>query len=505
MAKTRKALIILISIISIVLFLTIFRFIPNLYLNAGKTDYLIKNYPSAYKNLKIAYKLNPKNSDIRYYYIQTLVKLPPTLDIQKAVFDLSQTNLADSADLIADSQVGKWKGNILFRAGENYIEETPFNDKILRWDMKKFPLKVNIKNNSSTAPAYYIQDIKNAFQQWQNVTNRLISFEFTDNLDDANIWVTINSSEDMKKCSEESCKYTVAYTTPAFSGDLLKRTTIFFYDSNNLGQPFSEKEIYNTALHEIGHSLGIMGHSQNKEDLMYMQEGNPQAFGNLRSDFQLFSPRDINTLNLLYKLVPDITNTPMNEFDTNKLIYAPIVMGSEEEINSKKIIEAQNYIQAAPNLPNGYLDLSTGYAELKQYSKAIEALDKALSLSSNDEERYVVYYNFTVLYMRLKDTENALKYAELAKQIKPDSDIDGLIAAINFNKGNKDFAKQSYIESLSNNPGNTIDAINLAIIYIREFNFVQAGKTLNNLIKANPEAANDPKVKSFGLLMFLFK
>lgn len=438
----------IIILIATIIFLTVFRFIPNLYLNAGKTDYLIKNYPSAYKSLKIAYKLNPENRDIRYYYIQTLVKLPPTLDIQKAVFDLSQTNLADSANLIANSQIGKWKGNILFRAGENYIEEVPFSDKILRWDMKKFPLKVNIKNNSTTAPAYYLEDIKNAFLQWQRVTNKLISFEFTDNPDDANILVTINTSEDMKKCSEESCKYTVAYTTPSFSGDLLKRTAIFFYDSNNLGEPFSEKEIYNTALHEIGHSLGIMGHSQNKEDLMYMQEGNPQAFDDLRSDFQLFSPRDINTLNLLYKLVPDITNTPMDEFNTNKLIYAPIVMGSEEEINSKKIIEAQNYIQAAPNLPNGYLDLSTGYAELKQYSKAIEALNKALELSSNDEERYIVYYNFAVLYMRIKDSENALKYAELAKQIKPGSDIDGLINSINLNKSIKNNPIQTYFDAL---------------------------------------------------------
>lgn len=437
MEKIKKTLVFLSTIIFILLFLLIFKFIPNIYLESGKNDYSNNNYPSAYNNLKIAYGLNPHNQDIRYYYIQTLVKLPATLDVQKAIYEFAQAKQTDSADLIAEQQIGKWKGNILFNAGENYIEETPFNDKILRWDAKKFPLVVNIKNNSAVAPAYYIEEIKNAFSQWQNITGRFIRFEYTDNPNDANILVTINTSEDMKKCSEETCKYTVAYTTPSFSGDLLKRATIFFYDSNNLGQPFTQKQIYNTALHEIGHSLGIMGHSQSQDDLMYLQEGDVGAYDNLRSDFQLFSPRDINTIKLLYKLVPDITNTPMNEFDTSRLIYAPIVMGSEEEINSKKILEAQNYIKQAPNLPNGYLDLATGYAELNQYGKAIETLDKALSLCSNDNERYIVYYNYAVTYSRIKDWENALKYANQAKAIKSDADIDGLINSINTNKNIK--------------------------------------------------------------------
>lgn len=501
----KKLLAIIILLIATILFFIVFRFIPNFYFQAGKNDYLNQNYPAAYKSLKSAYNLNPGNMDIRYYYIQTLLKLSPNLDIQKSVYELSQSKKTDSANLIANQQIEKWKGNILFKAGENYIEETPFNDKILRWDTKKFPLKVNIKTNSANAPTYYITQIKNAFSQWQRVTGGLMRFEYTDNPADANILVSINSSGDMKKCNDETCKYTVAYTTPTLNGGLLKGMNINFYDSNNLGQPFSEKQIFNTALHEIGHSLGIMGHSQAKEDLMYLEGGGKDAFDAFRSDFQSFSPRDINTLKLLYKLVPDITNSPMDEFDTNRLIYAPIVMGNEEEINSKKIVEAQNYIKAAPNLPNGYLDLATGYAELNQYPKAIETLNKALELCSNDSERYVVYYNFAVTYSRIKDWENALKYANLAKGIKPDADIDGLIASINFNKGNKDFAKQTYIDALQNNPGNTIDAVNLAIIYMKEFNFVQAGKTLNNLVKANPDAANDPKVKSFGFLMFFFK
>ena len=93
----------------------------------------------------------------------------------------------------------------------------------------------------------------------------------------------------------------------------------------------------------------------------------------------------------------------------------------------------------------------------------------------------------------------------MAKSLQSSPEIDGLIAGINFNRGNKEFAKRTYIETVEKNPQSIIDSLNLAKIYLREFNFAQAGKTLNNLVIANPEAKNDPKVKAFGLLMFLFK
>lgn len=490
------------------------KILPDIYSNLGQKAYEHGDYSQAYSNLKTAVQLSPKNRDARYYLVQTLIKLPPTLAIQKELYKISQANLADSADLIADRQISKWRNQISFNAGENYIEQVPFNDKILRWDAAKFPLTVSIENDSpNNLPQYYKEEIEKAFLQWQSSTNNFISFKFIEDPKNAQISVKIISTDQREKCKEQECKYVMAFTMPYIKGDLLQKMEITFYDSNNLAQPFSEKEIYNTALHEIGHSLGIMGHSYNKDDLMYMEENSQKdVFEQSQSDFQLISPNDLNTLNLLYKLIPDITNTDLNEFDTSRQFFAPIVMGSNEQINSRKMLEAQNYINSAPNLPNGYIDLSAAYAEQKEYNSAIEALNKALELSSSDNEKYVIYYNFAVIYMNIRDWDDSLKYAQLAKQTlqgqppsSSNSDIDGLIAGINFNKGNKAFAKQAYIESLEKNPGSEIDAINLAIIYLKEFNFIQAGKTLNRLVEANPDAKNDPKIKAYWLLMFFFK
>lgn len=499
----------IIFVILTIIFVWFFgKMLPDIYLNLGKQAYEQRDYVDAYKDLGLAVKLSPKNRDARYYYVKTLIMLKPTLEVQKALYTISQTNLPDSADLISDMQISKWKNQILAQVGENYIEKAPFNNEILRWDVATFPLKVYIQNNSTTAPPYFMQQIQKAFMQWQASTGGLIKFSFVDNEKDANIFVSINPSTDMKKCTQEGCKYTVAYTTPTVRGNLLKKMDIFFYDSNNLGQPFSEQQVYNTALHEIGHSLGIMGHSEDKDNLMYMEESPNNKnidFAHLRSDFQSISPSDLSTLILLYELIPDITNTPMDKYDTSRQFFAPIVMGDEKTINSQKILEAQNYIKQAPSLPNGYIDLAAAYSESKQFSSAVETLNKALELCSNDNETFIVNYNFAVTYMQVKDWTNALKYAQIAKSLKPSADVDGLIALINYNLGNKSAAKQTYIEALAKTPDNTVDALNLAIIYLKEFDLIHAGHTLNQLVQANPDAKNDPKVRAYSWLMFLFK
>ena len=86
--------------------------------------------------------------------------------------------------------------------------------------------------------------------------------------------------------------------------------TIILYSKDPFGNFFSDKELYNTILHEIGHALGIMGHSYSSEDLMYMATDNDSNFyAPYRSSFQYLSSKDINTIKLLYKMFPDISNT----------------------------------------------------------------------------------------------------------------------------------------------------------------------------------------------------
>lgn len=505
MNAKRPFAIIIILVTAIVLY-TVNNILPFTLTKFGKAEFYKKNYTKAFLFLKVSNHINNKDSDTRYHYAKTLIMLKPTLEVQKELFKISELDLSDSADLIADRQIEKWRNQIFFNIGKNYIEQVPSDNKILRWDATTFPLKVYIQiSPNATVPKYYPDKIVKAFLQWQASTNNFVKFIFTNDASIAQILVKIEPSSTINNCTEVNCKYILAYTTPEINGDLLEKMNIIFYDKNNLSQPFSEREVYNTALHEIGHTLGIMGHSYNEDDLMYMASTTDVTFDRYRSDFQLITPTDLNTLSLLYKLIPNVTNTPLSKYDTSRQFFAPIVIGTNSQITSRKILEAQNYIEAAPNLTNGYVDLAAAYAEIKKYNDAIGILNKALTLCTNDNERYLVYYNLAVVYTNIQMWDKALEYAHLAEQAQPDSSINGLIAAIYYNKGEKSKARKIYEQNLATNPGNTLDAINLARIYVNELNLIEAGRTINKLIKANPKASEDPNVKSFAVLTFMFK
>jgi predicted Zn-dependent protease len=60
---------------------------------------------------------------------------------------------------------------------------------------------------------------------------------------------------------------------------------------------FSSSRIKAVALHEIGHSLGLLGHSPVPEDIMYCAEGLAEAPQNL-------TERDKKTMKLLYSWQP---------------------------------------------------------------------------------------------------------------------------------------------------------------------------------------------------------
>ena len=275
----------------------------------------------------------------------------------------------------------------------------------MHWDTNKFPLTVSIvENKNVSVPPYYKTEILKAFSQWQTATN-FITFATTDNPNSANI-----TNPPKVSCNEKECKYVVGFTTPEFKGEMLHKMNIVLYSQDPNGNFFSDKELYNTILHEIGHALGIMGHSYSTEDLMYMSTDSTASFyAPYRSSFQYLSSQDINTIRLLYKLVPTITNTPLKEFQTKGLIYAPIVLGTSNQISMRKLKEAQNYIKNAPNLAGGYIDMGIAYAELDKPNEAIKALKKAYSMVKSDDDKYMVCYNLAVINLNNNRLDEALK------------------------------------------------------------------------------------------------
>lgn len=424
-----KPITFLIFLLSII-FVLIFNILPSFYYKKGLKLYNNQNYAKAYTYLKKAYDLEPNNKDYRYYYVRNLCNLTPTIAVQKEVFEIATGNELDSAQNIADKQVREWRNTILDSIGDNYIEQVPFDKGILRWDKNKFPLKVFIEaTTESNFPDYYNTQILTAIAQWQ-ASSGFVTFARTNNKKNADIVIKIADLPG-NNCKEQGCKYVVGFTIPEIKGDLLKKSTITLYAKDPYGNFYSDKEIFNTVLHELGHALGIMGHSYSTGDLMYMETDTSKNFYTpYRSSFQYLSSKDINTLKLLYLLLPQITNTPKKDFNTKDLIYAPIILGTSAEISSRKIEEAKNYIKNAPELSGGYIDLGIAYAELNKTADAVKAMKKAYSLAKDDNDKYLVCYNLSAIYVNSKHYKKALKYAKEAQAISNTEEIQDVITNI---------------------------------------------------------------------------
>lgn len=469
--------------------------------NIGKNWLDKKQYNKALPYFELAIALDENDLDTYYYYAKTLDALPMSYDVQKKLFELSQTSKSGAAASIANQEISKYKYFILTQAGPNYIQQTPYQDKILRWDPKTFPLKVYIEPNSSL-PDYYLNSVKQAFLTWNKVTNNYIRFEFINTAQKADIdFRFIN--KDNAQCNEPDCKYVLAYATPSISGNKLKKFDIKFSTTDNYNKPFKQNDIYLASMHEIGHALGIMGHSFNEDNLMYPSnvEENP-LYSKYRS--RGITIQDINTIRLLYAIKPDISNGNFSEEELKKLVYAPIIFGNDKEINNQKLEQAKKYVKSAPNLPNGYIDMASAYYELENYQEAIKNLYKALLLTNNNSAKFPILYNMTIVYYEANDFDNALNYAQMALNIKSTDELNALSSYMRYKLGNKAFAINELKTLLKNNP-TSIDAAQYLIkAYVEEKQYIEAGKIIKQIKKSAPDAANDPRITQFGILNIIF-
>lgn len=410
-----------------ILFAVFLKATPVCFYYQGKSALDKKDYIKAHKCLKNAYNFDKKNKDYRYYYVQSLLRLSPTVTVQKEMFNIASSDDKDSAQTVAEAKIAEWRNNILSNIGNNYIEQAPSDKGIVRWSIEKFPLKIALVNQSNVEiPEYYNNEVYRAFSQWE-VSSQILKFSSTNNANDADILVKFeNLPNDV--CDGNGCKYVVGFTTPSIKNNILKKMTITLYTKDPNGNYFSDKELYNTILHEAGHALGIMGHSYSSDDLMYMATEGSNFYTPYRSSFQYLSSQDINTIKLLYKLVPAITNS--EKVNTKGLVYAPIVLGTSKEISLRKLKDAQNYVKSAPDIPGGYVDLGVAYAELNKTHEAVKALQKALTLSKSDSDKYISYFNIAVVFVNSGDTKNALEYALKAQSISNNDEINELITNI---------------------------------------------------------------------------
>lgn len=398
--------------------------------NKAKEFYQNRQYEQSLPYFERALFATPNDSLMRYSYVIALSKAKPTYSVQKKLYTIANSEPKDEATKTAKTSVAILKRRLLAEFRNNYISHAVDGNEVLHWDIKSFPLKVYMENPDEV-PQYYIDNINKALSIWTRRTN-FIKFTQVNDKQSADIVI---SFMDIPKdiCSSNVCNYTIAYTEPKVNNQkILKKMNLTFYKTDPLNKKFTSSEILNTALHELGHTLGIMGHSDNPRDLMYATKNNGDRYFNSLPPPDL-TVNDLRTLVLLYRIKPTISNNANLHSET--FYYAPIIIGSEDERLQKKITEFERYVQKYPTIASGYINLASTYAETGDLNAGLKTLDKGERYVKNNDERYLIEYNKAVIYLNMQKLDEAINCAHRAQSIKNDDSIQELITEIENLKG----------------------------------------------------------------------
>lgn len=173
----------------------------------------------------------------------------------------------------------------------------------VRWPESAMPIRVYVApfrwyEKSKQQESYaYNQMVYDAFDTWNKVSGDMVRFQQVAKLDDSQVDV---SWRRVDRTSLGHCQYLVNDQSLIYSAEI----KIGISDGLVHAAYNSMDEVKHTILHEIGHALGLVGHSDGPDDIMYV----PHQYG-----VTGLSTRDIETLRLLYTLPPAFNYVAMGK------------------------------------------------------------------------------------------------------------------------------------------------------------------------------------------------
>lgn len=209
---------------------------------------------------------------------------------------------ARAESLITMLEEEKGKTQKYSNKSPDYLDKLTAEDNVNRWDKSKFPLKVHIEENAS-AKGYqpsFPNIARQSFIAWYRASGKKLAFTFIDSKEEADInleWTDKRLRIDNDKKEREKAGLTTSATTSA--GEVKKARIQIRTQDPFTKEGTDEDRIKETCLHEIGHSLGLNGHSTNPADIMYL--------GTTRRQLPALTKRDKATIAKLYSAYAIVT------------------------------------------------------------------------------------------------------------------------------------------------------------------------------------------------------
>ncbi|MCP2597053.1 tetratricopeptide repeat protein, partial [Candidatus Aminicenantes bacterium AC-335-G13] len=209
------------------------------------------------------------------------------------------------------------------------------------------------------------------------------------------------------------------------------------------------------------------------------------------------SPEDVNIakLGLIYsKLGMDERAVEIYEQVKDKFAYSPEIhygLGiSYIKLRQyeKAITALEKAISLNPNLVDAYYNLGVAYEELREDSKALTAYLKFLELNPEPSTDLYIYTRIGKIYYKMNKPENAIKFLEKAREIRPENFEVNYYLALSYDKLDQfEKASQLYNELIKLNPeGAEAYYGQLVKLYDRAGQYEKAVEAAKQLIIKNP-------------------
>jgi tetratricopeptide (TPR) repeat protein len=271
-----------------------------------------------------------------------------------------------------------------------------------------YPVTVNIPppNIPDNLKKFYVEDVEYALDQWSGISEGLLTF---------------------KRIDSEDADIRICWTDKMLSGeaDPLGEANLVQFDSGGFyvnisilvrGIPSSvkslHKEMRSVLLHEIGHAIGLWGHSNDPNDVMYFRT---------KADYP--TRRDKETLLKLLSYAPGsplheiaITELKSDISTTPKASHLHFWLGSvyADKGNDELAIDELTYaLRLDPTLLKAADRLARVFQKEGMYDKAIMYYSKA----AGKEQSPVLFGMIGMLHFQQKKYDKAILYFEKAYEM----------------------------------------------------------------------------------------
>ncbi len=287
------------------------------------------------------------------------------------------------------------------------------HDGTIKWTDKNMPLKVHVAT-AVKVPGYKPEFeglFTDAFKQWCTASGDKIKLEYVAKPEAANIECVWTNDYSQVSSPSEGGEAQVSW-----SSDGIQHVKIVILTADPTpDSPLSQNQVRAVCLHEIGHSLGLMGHSPRADDIMYCTMPSAEVK-------PAISLRDSGTLRRLYSSDVMIALRPSGNHDGSDknainnegvdLMQAKAYAKAVEKFEQALKLDP-NYDVARENLTKACNNYALELVDKGNTQQAESVFQKALNVQAKIR-------NFAV---KLTTIQN---YAKLLRHLRRDKEADSL-------------------------------------------------------------------------------